>query len=102
MLEIPVLNHEDINISRVQWYNFCKNAFAKSLPVPNTVTATTFAQLGETIFKEELFFSCTSSFTRYLGSKQTYYNITKITKIKEKSRENKGVKNRTEKWNLQK
>ena len=57
MLEILVLNHEDINISRVQWYNFCKNAFAKSLPVPNTVTATTFAQLGEIIFEGEFLFS---------------------------------------------
>ena len=88
MLENLVLNHEDINISRVQWYKFCKNAFAKSLPVPNTVTATTFAQLGEIIFEEEFLFLCTISFTRYLWKKQTYYNITKIN---EKSRENKGA-----------
>ena len=40
----------------MQWYNFCKNAFAKSLPVPNTVTATTFAQSDEIIFDENSYF----------------------------------------------
>ena len=88
MLEILVLNHEDINISRVQWYKFCKNAFAKSLPIPNTVTATTFAQLGEIIIEGEFLFSCTSSFTRYLWNMQNY-NITKIKENLEKTKMHK-------------